>query len=70
MYASLYTHLNPLSTRPHQNVVWYNNFLIRFSKNSELCTKRKRKYTAKNEPSFVSLNVAIAHRNYLGRNNL
>ena len=46
---------NPLSTRPHQNVVWYNN-LIRFSKNSELCTKRKRKiYCKKMRGSFVTV---------------
>ena len=42
------------------------------TKNSELCTKIKnKKYTAKNEPSFVTLkNVAMAHRNYFRQNNL
>ena len=45
--------------------VWYNNSWLGFdfSKNSELCTKRKKKqggekrekYTAKNEPSFVTV---------------
>ena len=41
MYCTIF--LNPMSTRPHQNVVWYNNSWLGFLKNSELCTKRKRK---------------------------
>ena len=53
-YTFWFHPINPLSTRPHQNVVWYNNSWLGFLKNSELCTKRKRKYTAKNEPSFVT----------------
>ena len=40
--------LNPFNTRPHQNVVWYNNSWLGFSKNSELCTKRKGKIFCKN----------------------
>ena len=39
--------LNPLSTRPHQNVVWYNNSWLGFLKNSELYTNRKRKIFCK-----------------------
>ena len=36
-----------------------------FLKNSELCTKRKRKiYCKKMSPHLSQLNVAMAHRNY------
>ena len=39
----------PLSTRPHQNVVWYNNSWLGFLKilNYVHCTKRKRKIYCK-----------------------
>ena len=63
--------VNPLSTRPHQNVVWYNNSWLGFLKNSELCTKRKRKNILhKMSPHLSQLNVAMADRNYFRRNNL
>ena len=35
---------NPLSTRPHQNVVWYNNSLLGFLKILNYVPKEK-KYT-------------------------
>ena len=35
--------VTPFSTRPHQNAFWYNNSSLGFLKNSEWCTKRKRK---------------------------
>ena len=45
--------------------------MIRFSKNSELCTNRKRKiYCKKMSPHLSQLNVAMAHRNYFRQNNL
>ena len=47
--------LNPLSTRPHQNVVWYNNSWLGFLKILNLCTKRKRKIYCRNEPSFITV---------------
>ena len=43
--------------------------VIRFSKNSELCTKRE-KFLRKMSPRLSQLNVAIAHRNYFRQNNL
>ena len=43
----------PLSTRPHQNVVWYNNSWLGFQKILNYIPKERGKYTAKNEPSFV-----------------
>ena len=48
---------NPFSTRPHQNVVWYNKSWLGFLKKSELCTKTKRKKFCKNEPSFVTVKM-------------
>ena len=44
--------------------------LIRFSKNSELCTKRKRKIYFKKWALICQLNVAMALRNYFRRNYL
>ena len=41
--------VKPLSTRPHQNVVWYNKSWLGF------VPKEREKYTAKNEPSFVTV---------------
>ena len=62
---------NPFNTRPHQNVVSIQKFLIRFSKNCELCTKRKReKILQKMSPHLSQLNDAMARRNYFRRNNL
>ena len=71
-HHTFYLKLNPLSTRPHQNVVWYNKLLIRFSKNSELCAKRKRKIYCKKWALICQLNVAMAHthRDYFRQNNL
>ena len=41
--------------------------MITFSKNSELCSKSKRKkFLQKLSPHLSQLNVAMAHRNYLG----
>ena len=68
-----FTNLNPLSIRPHQNVVWYNNSWLGFLKNSELCTKRKKKKILQKVSSHLSVlhvNVVMAHRNYFRRNNL
>ena len=39
--------INPFSTRPHQNVVWYNNSWLECLKILNLCTKRKRKIFCK-----------------------
>ena len=47
--------LNPLSTRPHQNVVWYNNSWLGFLNILNYVPKEREKYTAKNEPSFVTV---------------
>ena len=64
---------NPFSTRPHQNVLHSDTIildLIRFSKNSELCTKRKRNiFCKKMSPHLSQLNIAMAHRNYFRWNN-
>ena len=51
----LHTCVNPLSTRPHQNVVWYNNSWLGFLKILNYVPKERVKYTAKNEPSFVTV---------------
>ena len=63
-------YINPLSTRPHQNVVWYNNSWLGLPKTSELCTKRKKNILQKMSPHLSQLNVAMAHRNYFRQNNL
>ena len=49
------SNLNPLSTRLHQNVVWYNNSWLGFLKIQIYVPKEREKYTAKNEPSFVTV---------------
>ena len=61
MYKTMYeTRLfNPLSTRPHQNVVWYNNSWLGFQKILNYVPKERKKCTAKYEPSFVTVNVMI-----------
>ena len=46
---------NPLSTRPHENVVWYNNSWLGFLKILNYVPKEREKYTAKNESSFVTV---------------
>ena len=72
MYTcTVYMCFNLFSTRPHQNVVWYNNSWLGFFKKSELCTKRKRKHFCKKWALILSqLNVAMAHRNYFRQSNL
>ena len=45
----------PLSTRPHQNVVCYNNSWLGFLNILNYVPKEREKYTAKNEPSFVTV---------------
>ena len=62
--------INPLSTKPHQNVVWYNNSSLGFLKILNYVPKERAKYTAKNSPHLSQLNVAMAHRNYFRQNNL
>ena len=48
---------NPFSTRPHQNVVWYNNSWLGFLKilNYMYVPKEREIFLQKNEPSFVSI---------------
>ena len=70
-YKPRHNWVNPLSTRPHQNVVWYNNSWLGFLNILIHCTKRKRKiFLQKMSPHLSQLNVAMAHRNYFRRNNL
>ena len=58
---------NPLSTRPHQNVVWYNNSWLGFLKKIWIMYQKKVKnFLQKMSPHLSQLNVAMAHRNYLG----
>ena len=64
------TGFNPLSTRPHQNVVWYNNSWLGFLIILTYVPKEREKISAKNEPSFVTVKCSMAHRNYFRRNNL
>ena len=47
--------LNPLSTRPHQDVVWYNNSWLDFLKILNYVPKERENYTAKIKPSFVTV---------------
>ena len=68
---TLLNSLNPLSTRPHQNVVWYNNSWIRFSKKFWIMYQKKEKNILQTlSPHLSQLNVAMAHRNYFRQNNL
>ena len=55
--SALSTALNQFSTRPHQNVVWYNyyNSLLDFQKILNYVPKERKKKSAKNEPSFVTI---------------
>ena len=54
-----------MSTIPHQNVVWYNNYLLGFQKILNYVPKERERYTAKNEPHLSQLNVAMAQKNNL-----
>ena len=52
-------------------MVWYNNSWLGFLKLLNYVSKEREKYTAKNEPSFVTvIYFVMAHRNYFRRNNL
>ena len=62
--------INPFSTRPHQNVVWYNNSWLGFLKILNYVPKEREKNMQKMSPHLSQLNVAMAHRNYFRRNNL
>ena len=46
---------NPFSTRPHQNVVWYNNSWLGFLKILNYVPKEREIFSAQNEPSFVTI---------------
>ena len=66
---------NPLSTRPHQNVVWYvvwyNNSWLGFLKKLWIMYQKKEKnILQKMSPHLSQFNVAMAHRYYFRRNNL
>ena len=61
--------LNPLSTRPHQNVVWNNNSWLGKKKKIWIMYQKKEKNTLqKMSPHLSQLNVATAHRDYFRRN--
>ena len=65
-----YDMLNPLSTRPHQNVVWYNNLWWGFLKILNYVSKEREKFLQKMSPNLSQLNVAMVHRKYFRRNNV
>ena len=52
---SMFISVHPFSTRPHQNVVWYNNSWLGFLKIVNYVPKEREKYSSKNEPSFVTV---------------
>ena len=61
---SLNTHtnsVNPLSTRPHQDVVWYNNSWLYFLKSWIMYQNKETNFLQKMSPHLSQLN---------GRNNL
>ena len=64
--VGLNIYVNPHWALDHiKNVVWYNNSWLGFLKILNYVPKESEKYTAKNEPSFVTVtNVAMANRNY------
>ena len=65
------THVQfPLSTRPFQNVVWYNNSWLGFLKILNYVPKEREKIYCKKWALICQLNVAMAHSNYFRRNNL
>ena len=62
---------NPLSTRPHLNVVWYNSSWLGFLNILNYVPKERENFSAKKmSPHLSQLNVAMAHRNYFRQNNL
>ena len=61
--------LNPLSTRPHQNVVWYNNSWLGFLKMLNYVPNERKNFCKKWALIWHNY-VAMAHRNYFRRNNL
>ena len=63
--------LNPLSTRPHPNVVWYNHSWLGFLKILNYVPQEREKISAKIEPSFVTVKCCDGScRNYFRQNNL
>ena len=62
--------LNPFRTRPHLNVVWYNNSWLGFLKFWIIYQKKEKNFLQKMSPHLSELNVAMAHRNYFRWNNL
>ena len=48
---------NPFSTRPHQNVVWCNNSWLGFLQILNYVQKERDIFSAKNEPSFVTVKM-------------
>ena len=62
--------INPFSTGPDQNVVWYTNSWLGFLKILNYVPNERENFSAKTEPSFVTVNVVMAHRNYFRRNYL
>ena len=60
----------PFSTRPHKNVVWYNNSWLCFIKILNYVPKEREKNSKKMSPHLSQLDVAMAHRNYFRWTNL
>ena len=54
--------VNPLSTRPHQNVVWCNNSWLGFLKFLTYVPKEREKITEKYEPSRLKITILGANR--------
>ena len=69
-FFSSFHHINPFSTRPHQNAFWYNNSWIGFPKILNYAPKEEENFLQKMSPHLSQLNVALAHRNYFRQNNL
>ena len=60
-----------MSTRPHPDVVWYNNSWLDFLKILNYVPKERKIYCKKWALIILSqLNIAMAHRNYFRQNNL
>ena len=53
--CSCYMNVNSLSTRPHQNVFWYNNYWLGFLKILNYVPKERESFSAENDPSFVTV---------------
>ena len=70
--SSMGTWFNPFSTRPHQNVVWYNNSWLGFLKilNYMYVPKERTIFCKKISPHLSQFNIAMARRNYFRQNNL